>query len=430
MQKSTEKEKKYLQKLKKCVIIQVGVIESMYEWMRLHTYMQNLKGKTGLRDLHRTEQSQICTEMQKRHNVRKCLGMAMLLFVLEVPMLALGSYFHLMDLTGRKWIFSAIGFTCLMAGFICILCWMISEKKDNLFHSGCVAFWLTFIGMMTYIAWHSCTQTIALVCFFCGIIVLGGVPYFHTLGRLGCNVIYGVCCLGVTYHKHFSAEQFACVMSWLLFGYFLSTTRYKDARNQETQKVALRSAEQQAETDPMTKLRNRRGLDRHLETAIPYCIRNELSVAVLMMDIDFFKKYNDAFGHGMGDQCIQSVARQIQIATRRKTDLAARVGGEEFLVFLTGLEPDAALLWAKRLQTRIEALEIPHARETGQDIVTLSIGIACGTIRQKEDFAELQRQADEQLYCAKEQGRACCSLQGHCHRSSRMAKNWKLRLRA
>lgn len=213
--------------------------------------------------------------------------------------------------------------------------------------------------------------------------------------------------------------------TWGILGWYLSKVRYDSYIRECRQRRRLQAALFDADTDPMTKLLNRRGLERNLFTIVPHCVRNEVPVAVVLLDIDNFKQYNDNFGHSSGDECIKKVTKEIHDATRRKTDLAARIGGEEFLVFLTGVTEETAMNWALRLQESIERLSIQHAPNNFTDRVTVSIGIQCGRIKRgEENIQRLQDTADRELYNAKDNGKACVSISGSCYRSKKMEEEY------
>ena len=170
----------------------------------------------------------------------------------------------------------------------------------------------------------------------------------------------------------------------------------------------------QAETDSMTHLLNRRGLERRIATIWPICERQGMSVAVIMLDIDHFKKYNDAFGHGKGDDCIQAVAEKLIENTPRKSDYAARVGGEEFLIFLSGITQDDAIKWARKCKESIESLQIEQAADNFLPFVTVSMGICHVSMKERKEFWELRNEADRCLYLSKENGRASIYIHDSC----------------
>ena len=183
----------------------------------------------------------------------------------------------------------------------------------------------------------------------------------------------------------------------------------------------MSNIQNQAETDPMTKLLNRRGLERRISTIWPMCVRQGVNVAVIMMDIDNFKKYNDTFGHGQGDLCIQEVARKLMEHTQRKTDYAARIGGEEFLVFLPDVSKDEAIKWARKCKDSIESLGIKQANENFLPYVSVSMGICHLNLKGQGEFWEMQNEADRCLYLSKENGRASIFIEDHCCGQTRTA---------
>lgn len=177
----------------------------------------------------------------------------------------------------------------------------------------------------------------------------------------------------------------------------------------------LNSAKNQAETDPMTTMLNRRGLERRIAQVWPLCIRQGMEVAVIMLDIDNFKKYNDHFGHAAGDECIRAVAQAIKKQTKRKTDYCARVGGEEFLIFLTGISAQDGIIWAQNCKKAVEDLVIPHAPDNFLPFVTMSMGMCHAKVNGTTEFWELRNEADRGLYQAKEEGRACIFMEDKCY---------------
>jgi diguanylate cyclase (GGDEF)-like protein len=124
-----------------------------------------------------------------------------------------------------------------------------------------------------------------------------------------------------------------------------------------------------------------------------------------MIDIDHFKAYNDLYGHGGGDRCLQQVATAIAAGVRHEGALVARYGGEEFAVILPRTEAHEAAEIAEGLRRRIESLGIAHAGNPTGTRVTISVGISTRTPPQTADFVDLMNSADQALYKAKEGGR-------------------------
>ncbi|MBC7973488.1 MAG: diguanylate cyclase [Myxococcales bacterium] len=132
-----------------------------------------------------------------------------------------------------------------------------------------------------------------------------------------------------------------------------------------------------ANTDALTSLANRRRLDEALASEWSRASRNCLPLALLLIDIDFFKAFNDEYGHPAGDRCLRSVAQVINGAVRRPQDLACRFGGEEFAVILPHTHTAGALQVASTIRERLATAAIPHRGSSVADHVTVSIGISC-----------------------------------------------------
>lgn len=168
--------------------------------------------------------------------------------------------------------------------------------------------------------------------------------------------------------------------------------------------------EQLSRQDALTGIANRRFMDDSLDRTWRQGARSGTSLSVLMIDIDFFKPYNDNYGHQAGDQVLQRVAQALQSNLHRATDYLARYGGEEFYVILTDTAPDAAIDIAERLRESIEELDIRHEYSGVAKAVTISIGISSVVPRANANQNELIKLADEALYRAKREGRNRVSL--------------------
>ena len=168
---------------------------------------------------------------------------------------------------------------------------------------------------------------------------------------------------------------------------------------------AKNALEALAHRDGLTNLPNRRHFDDKMEKEWRRTQRAQQPLAVLMMDIDFFKGYNDHYGHGGGDECLKQVAAALAHALVRPGDLVARYGGEEFVAILPATELAGALLTAERLRSRIEELALPHERSQAAGHITLSIGCASMVPSPECAPAQLLAAADRMLYQAKTQGR-------------------------
>ncbi len=157
--------------------------------------------------------------------------------------------------------------------------------------------------------------------------------------------------------------------------------------------------------DGLTGVFNRRHFDEHLKAESGRAARHRAELSVVLLDVDFFKRYNDHYGHQTGDQCLRHIATALKAGLKRPGDVLARYGGEEFACLLpdTGLE--GALTVARQLGQRVFEQQIAHAESSIATVVTVSLGVcthASGTVGTSED---LLRGADAQLYLAKSGGR-------------------------
>lgn len=160
-----------------------------------------------------------------------------------------------------------------------------------------------------------------------------------------------------------------------------------------------------ASRDPLTNLPNRRAFDEYYMSEWDRHKRSASVLSLLVIDLDFFKQYNDTYGHTAGDDCLIRIANRINECLKRPADKAARFGGEEFLVLLPDTPTQGALEVAERILASVRQLAIPHKKSTTSDIITVSIGLA--TIDPSEDAEpdELFELADTELYKAKSGGR-------------------------
>ena len=158
-----------------------------------------------------------------------------------------------------------------------------------------------------------------------------------------------------------------------------------------------------ARTDALTELANRRMLDEMLAREWARARRHGEPLAMLVCDIDYFKFYNDNYGHQPGDDCLRQVARVLGQHASRDSDLAARYGGEEFVVLLPATGVDGATLVGQSIQKTVHRLGLPH-EESPYGVVTLSVGVAA-LIPDHDNESLLFAEADRRLYLAKQQGR-------------------------
>jgi diguanylate cyclase (GGDEF)-like protein len=186
----------------------------------------------------------------------------------------------------------------------------------------------------------------------------------------------------------------------LIYGRFILLRWFNEAwRRMRENQLLIARLDALAHQDPLTQTANRRAMESVLESAVA----QQKPFALIMLDVDFFKRYNDHYGHQAGDACLTRVAQALKQSVRHPDDLVARYGGEEFVVILFNAQKHHTEQVAKRIQENLRNSAIVHAASAVSDNVTVSMGIACSAAGQTAN--ETIAQADAALYRAKEAGR-------------------------
>jgi two-component system, cell cycle response regulator len=167
--------------------------------------------------------------------------------------------------------------------------------------------------------------------------------------------------------------------------------------NQKLQKLAI--------LDGLTGIANRRYFDLVLDKEWQRLAREQQPLSLILCDIDYFKAYNDTYGHQQGDRCLKQVAQVLQQSTKRPADLVARYGGEEFALILPHTDAPGALFLAHRIVRQLTQKALPHCQSQVSNVVTLSIGIATKIPHSKQASSTIIETADNLLYKAKKAGR-------------------------
>ena len=172
-----------------------------------------------------------------------------------------------------------------------------------------------------------------------------------------------------------------------------------EAANQELQRLVS--------IDGLTQMANRRCLDEYLDQECKRASREQIPISLVLCDIDFFKNYNDNYGHQEGDHCLQEVAQAISKSTNRPADLVARYGGEEFVIVLPNTDAQGSVNVAIRATEVMRSLKLPHSHSKVAPYVTISCGVATLLPSQEFEPTDLLKAADQALYKAKAEGRNC-----------------------
>ncbi len=169
------------------------------------------------------------------------------------------------------------------------------------------------------------------------------------------------------------------------------------AANQELQRLA--------NLDGLTQVANRRRFDEYLDQEWRRLAREQLPLSLILCDVDFFKCYNDTYGHQSGDDCLRSIAAVLMAAAKRPADVVARYGGEEFVIILPNTPLEGAMQVAEEISRGVKQLRIEHRRSQVSDRITLSLGVTSIIPRLDLPPSTLISTADEALYRAKAEGR-------------------------
>ena len=170
-----------------------------------------------------------------------------------------------------------------------------------------------------------------------------------------------------------------------------------EASNLKLQKLSM--------LDGLTGIANRRHFDDTIDNELASTLKKESPLGLILIDIDYFKRYNDSYGHQRGDDCLIRVAKSLSSECKNAEDLAARYGGEEFVILLPDTNEEQAYAVAERIRKAVEALDIEHKASDVTQHVTLSLGVSATQPGVKMKAAALIELADKALYKAKESGR-------------------------
>ncbi|MEM9385121.1 MAG: GGDEF domain-containing protein [Pseudomonadota bacterium] len=212
------------------------------------------------------------------------------------------------------------------------------------------------------------------------------------------------------FHYTLVAEWIAWFAFMLISGHRVHHTLITSEQNRLEKEALVDELKILSERDPLTNLYNRRRFASRLDDAWQEARAKGCAVGLLVADIDYFKRYNDAVGHGAGDECLRAVADELERFCEKRSaeTLLARYGGEEFVVLLPNTDLREATKLGEALRCHLEQCEIPHPDSSISAYVTLSVGVA--TLPPEEEEREplsLFREADLALYRAKSRGRNC-----------------------
>jgi diguanylate cyclase (GGDEF)-like protein len=215
---------------------------------------------------------------------------------------------------------------------------------------------------------------------------------------------------GVDYiTKPFFLNEVLCRVKTHITIYRNERTLAKEIAAKEQIQAELETANKKLEKlvhlDALTEVANRRHFDEHLFKEWYRLKREKLPLSLIMADVDYFKSYNDHYGHLVGDDCLKSIAQTIKPLAKRPADLVARYGGEEFGIILPNTPLKGAMDVGEKIHREIIQLAIVHEKSQVSQYVTLSLGVATMIPTHESSYKDLINMADQALFQAKKQGR-------------------------
>jgi len=175
--------------------------------------------------------------------------------------------------------------------------------------------------------------------------------------------------------------------------------------------------------DALTGIYNRRFMEESMKRIMKSLLRSSGTLSVLMLDVDFFKEYNDTYGHAAGDVCLKAIAEAVTDSLFRPDDFVARYGGEEFIVVLPNTDESGTVHVANKILANVYQANIPHEKSDVAPCVTVSIGVAAGVVEQARSIDDYVKCADSALYAAKNSGRNRYTYKNFSEREYRNDKN-------
>jgi diguanylate cyclase (GGDEF)-like protein len=287
----------------------------------------------------------------------------------------------------------------IFAGFILIWCVGIS-LLDQLFYGQIIVYITALLGIAVIPLFKPLTL---LLIYGCGqALFLAFLPYFQQSSE----VFYGHAVNSTTF----------LIVSWVIsrmrYVIFVEDFECKNIikeKNDELERVnkeleeSNRILEKLSQTDSVTGIFNRFVFERVMLTEWDRCRRHSIPLSLIMIDIDFFKSFNDNHGHKAGDECIRCVAKLLRASAQRSSDIVARYGGDEFAVILPHMKKEDALDFAEQLRRRVLDMAFPHEYSSAAPYLTISLGVATIIPSEQSSIEELINAADQALYEAKKE---------------------------
>lgn len=368
---------------------------------------KNKKEKTKEKTIVITEEDKVKAKLVSE-NTKRVVYTSMIL-VICLPLLFL---IYLLFPVGEeiRLIFDGVFITFEIASLVYFILStiVIQHKKIELSMFVIYTFWgfVEFFGMMlSFILYYEQRDLTVYYMTVTAITIIALLKTEQMLIYVGIELICSIVMIIVLQMEPYNIVGVAMINGMMIV---LSRMLFETQVSSHTMKQKVKRMEKVSEEDPLTKMLNRRGLEHQLKVLWGAAVRNKHIVGIIMMDIDNFKKYNDTFGHPQGDKCLQSVAEAIKRSASRSSDIAARVGGEEFMVFISEANSDLEpIRLADKIRKSVESMKIPHSPLVANPYVTISVGVEYMVPTENDTFEALYDAADKALYYAKHNGRNC-----------------------
>lgn len=349
---------------------------------------------------------------QYRSNTQRIIAFSCFIILLELLNILFVSYTDFHAQYRSEYLFGSWFLLIVMAIYLLLIqIYALRPMEISKRKLLCRSYWAFYMTGVLYICYWDIIEQRAFTNYILLMVVLAIIPLFskiETFVFIGAGLV-AECALwfaaGTIDNGHWTFSLLIAVL-----GMFISRILHSSFVSVN---IAHRQLKRLAETDPLTNLLNRRGFEKKLRHVWPQSVRGESSVMVAVIDIDFFKKFNDKFGHLAGDQCLVKIAQAIALDFKRGTDIVSRFGGEEFIIFAADLSKEKIAEFMRRIVERVENLRIAAGDTTVSPYVTVSIGAISSKLSPRVSFEHLYDWADQELIKAKRSGKNMIYLNGN-----------------
>ncbi|MCR5355526.1 MAG: GGDEF domain-containing protein [Lachnospiraceae bacterium] len=379
------------------------IFKSVYT--KVINYVLESFGFPGINDYIQLNSTDVRARLQKKMyylNCRRILSIMPLMLVINIFTII---YY---DTTNQHpeitWLLNIyVGFLVIFAFFLASLMYKYRDLKYKPFVCRFIYlfFWITYMSFLRSCALYFDESHFTGAWSICMALFMALVPLVNNIETIGEIIL--VVAFVFTSDTHGTSTADHVILALIIIIAITQKLNYL--------LIVMRDyIKEYAFYDPLTHLLNRRGATSQFEDCLykyktRYPDMKQINYGIIMLDIDFFKKYNDTFGHDEGDRCLEKVATAIKHGVVGRTELTIRHGGEEFVVILIGSNEEEALTYAEKIRQSVKALELPAPDTSISEYVTVSIGMDVVDCIPNHDYTTVLAGADKALYHSKENGR-------------------------